>query len=245
MRNRPALAVVHRRRAGRREHDDRATDRELRGEPTAKQRADTGAGGGGHESGARAGPRTDGGGRGGGTARVSDACGRGRVGCRPVPEDRDREPRAGRDREHGRERLALGGERELEVAAARAQPQVPAQRPAAQFAAARDGQLFADLQAGRAERVAVGEQRAARLVDERLDLAHLAPNDRRDRGVGQVVELGQQQRRALVLGQPADAGDELAQILAAGDLLRQPLKRRRLVVAGIRSQPTPVARRSP
>ncbi len=143
------------------------------------------------------------------------------VRCRcPVPEDRHREPGAGRDRQHGRERLALGGERELEVAAALAQPQVPAQGPAAQFAAARDGELFANLQAGRVASVAVGEQRAARLVDERLDLAHLAPHDRGDRCVGQVVELGQQQRRALVLGQTADAGDELAQVLAAGDLLR-------------------------
>ncbi len=96
------------------------------------------------------------------------AAGRGggdRVGRRPVSEYRRREPGAGRDRQHGRERLALGGERELEVAAARAQPQVPAQGPAAQFAAARDGELFANFQAGGAERVAVGEQRAARLVD--------------------------------------------------------------------------------
>ena len=225
--------VVNRHGPGRRERDDRAADGELRDQTAAEQRADASAAARPRRN-SRPRPAEDGG-RGGGPpargeacaaacrgarpeaagARVSDARGGGggRV-RRPVSEDRHREPGAGRDRQHGRERLALAGERELEVAAARAQPQVPAQGPAAQLAAARDGELFANLQAGGVVSVAVGEQRAARLKDQRLDLAHLAPHDRRDRLVGEVVELGQQQRRALVLGQAADAGDELAQVLA-------------------------------
>ena len=73
-----------------------------------------------------------------------------RVCRRTMPEDRGREPGAGQHRQHRPERLALGADRELEVAAADAQPQMPAQRPAAKFAAVGHRELFADVLAGRA-----------------------------------------------------------------------------------------------
>jgi hypothetical protein len=119
---------------------------------------------------------------------------------RSVTEDCRREPRAGQHRQHGRERLALGAHRKLEVTAAGAQLQMPPQRTTAKLTAMGHGELFANVLTGCAQRVAVGDQGAARLVDERLDPAHRTPHDRGDCLVGKIVELGQQQRAALVLG---------------------------------------------
>ena len=113
---------------------------------------------------------------------------------RAVAEDRRREPCAGKHRQHGRERLALGADGELEVTAAGTQLQVPAQRTAAKFAAAGHRDLLADVLAGCVTRIAVSDQGAARLIDERLDPVHRALKDRGDRLVGEVAGLGQQQR---------------------------------------------------
>jgi hypothetical protein len=147
-----------------------------------------------------------------------------------VGKDARSEVGGGKHGEDRGERPALDGEELLEVAAPRAHGQVPAQRAAAQLAAAGDGELFANLLAGRLARVALGDQRGAGLVDERLDLAHGAPHDRRDRPVGKVVELGEQQRAALLLGQPADVAEELEQVLPPVDLLGEARKRRHAIL---------------
>jgi hypothetical protein len=132
----------------------------------------------------------------------------------PVAENGGGETSARQDWQQDRERLTLGTNGELEVAAAGAQVQMPAQRPTAQFPAARRRELFANVMAGCTARVAVGDQGAARLVDERLDLARRTPHDRGDRLMAEIFELHQQQRAALILRQAADGGEEFAQILA-------------------------------
>ena len=90
--------------------------------------------------------------------------------------------------------VALGADGELEVTAAGTQLQVPAQRATAKFAAAGHRDLLADVLAGCVTRVAVSDQGAARLMDERLDLVHRALKDRGDRLMGEVAGLGEQQR---------------------------------------------------
>ncbi len=160
--------------------------------------------------------------------RPRNVGGRARVGA--VREHARGEACGGKDGQDGRERLALGGDQMVEVAAAGAHREMSTQRTAAQFATAGDGELFADLAAGGRARVAVGDQSGARLVDERLDLAHGTPHDRGDRLVGKVVELGQQERAALLLGQAADVAHELAQVLALADLLGEACQRRRVIL---------------
>ena len=71
-----------------------------------------------------------------------------------------------------------------------------------------------------------GQQRRARLEHERLDLARAHAEHAATSDVRQVAELGQQQRRALVVGQPREVGEELAQVLAPLDLGGEALGRR-------------------
>ena len=59
----------------------------------------------------------------------------------------------------------LGAHRDLEVATAGAQAQMPSQGSTAQFAAASHRELFANVLAGCLARVTLGDQGAARLVD--------------------------------------------------------------------------------
>jgi hypothetical protein len=186
---------VNRHRAGCCQGNDRAADGELCDQSTTDDRADARTtsrscaradGSGARRCPGRGDPRPAG-------AGSSDARRSNRV-RRSVAEDRRREAGAGQHRQYRPERLALRAHRELEVTAADAQLQMSAQRTAPKFATMRYRELFANVLTGCAHRVAVSDQSGACLVDQRLDLAHLAPHDRGDRLVRQVVELGQQQR---------------------------------------------------
>ena len=151
-------------------------------------------------------------------------------------EHRALEPEARRDREQQPERAALRAQRLAELAAARAVVEVPPQRRAPQLRAAQLRQLLADVGARRVARRAVGGQRRARLVDVGLHLLAPAVEDPRDLVVGDVAELGQHERRALVVRQPGEAGEHGAELLARGDLGRE-------VVGGrTRAGPRPAAR---
>ena len=66
-------------------------------------------------------------------------------------------------------------------------------------------------------------QRLARLEHQRLDLVLAHAERRPDLLVAQGTELGQDERRALVLGQPLEVGEHVAQVLAALDLGREAL----------------------
>jgi hypothetical protein len=126
-----------------------------------------------------------------------------------MAKDGSHEASAGQNRQHRCERLTLSVDRELEVATATTQVQMPAQRPPTQFAAASERELFANVLAGSVARVAFSDQGAAGLVNERLDLAHLTPHDRGDLLMAEILELREQQRAALVLRQAANASEEL------------------------------------
>jgi hypothetical protein len=126
-----------------------------------------------------------------------------------MAKDGGNEAGAGQNRQHRCERLTLSVDRELEVAAAATQVQMPAQRPPPQFAAASDRELFANILAGSVARVAFSDQGAAGLIDERLDLTHLTPHDRGDLLMAEILELREQQHAALILRQAANASEEL------------------------------------
>ena len=132
------------------------------------------------------------------------------------------QPTVRRDRQGHREQLALVAHLLAEGAAARAVAQVQPQLGASQRAAAQVGQLLADLLAGQLARLAAGHEPGARAVDKRLHARHLAAEDRGDVGLRQAADLGQQQRRALLVGQLAQVGQQLAQLGALLDLLGQP-----------------------
>ena len=126
-------------------------------------------------------------------------------------------PALGQHRQHERERVALLVHRVLVGAAAVAERQVAAQRAAAQLAAARGRELLADVLARRLARVAVGDQPGARLVHERLDLGRRHVDHRGDLGMGEVADLGEHERGALVVGQPRDVAQQRAQVRALLD----------------------------
>ena len=130
-------------------------------------------------------------------------------------------------RDHGQqqaERDALVGDRALVLAAGLAEVEVTAQRTAAQLAAAGVRELLADLLARGLARVALRDQVRARLVDERLDLGRRHADHRADLDVGHVGQLGEHERRALVLGEPVDVGQQGAQVRALLEVGRQPVR---------------------
>src|SRR5438477_123993 len=98
------------------------------------------------------------------------------------------------------EHLALTPNLLVELRAARAGAQVPAEWPGPKGSAARRGELLTDLVAGDLARPAALEQGGAGLEDERLHLHGLAPHDLRDLGVREVAHLREHDRGALVLG---------------------------------------------
>ena len=123
------------------------------------------------------------------------------------------------DREERGEGVALPGDREPERVARDALAKVAAQRAAAQQAAARNRELLTDGLAGSRARVALGDQRRARLEDERLHLRGRDRQDARDLRLTRPAELEQHERLALVLRQAREVVQQLAQIGAAPDIL--------------------------
>jgi hypothetical protein len=113
-------------------------------------------------------------------------------------------------------------------------------------------QLLADVFAGGLACIPALDQPAAGAEHERLYVRHLTAEHIRHFGVGEVAGLGEEQRRALVLGQVKKVAEQLAQLGAALDLLGQALspevevkrgvfaarpQRRQAAVAGDRVQP--------
>jgi hypothetical protein len=96
---------------------------------------------------------------------------------------------------------------------------VAAQRSAAQDAAACDLELFTDLLAGSTPRVALGDQRRARLKDEGLDLAGATSDRRCDLRMAQIAQLEEHQRLALVVRQLPEVGHELPQLSTPPDVV--------------------------
>ncbi len=90
---------------------------------------------------------------------------------------------------------------------------------APQRAPAQLGELLAHLLAGQLAGVAAGDQPGARPVHERLHAGRLAAEHGCDVHLGEAADLGQQQRRALLVGQLADVGQQLAQLRALLHLL--------------------------
>ena len=104
--------------------------------------------------------------------------------------------------------------------------EVAAQRTAAQGAAARDRELLADRGARGRAGVALGHQLGPGLEDEGLDLGGGDADRLADLGLGEPAELEQHERGALVLGQAAEVGDELAQVAAQLDVVGQAVEGR-------------------
>ena len=124
-----------------------------------------------------------------------------------------------------------------------------AQRSAAQDAAACDLELFTDLLARGAARVALGDQRRARLKDERLDLAGGTSDRRCDLRMAQIAQLEEHERLALVVGQPPEVGHELPQLSTPPDVGGEPIDaelelvdRHRRLTAGRKHRAAAVAR---
>src|SRR2546423_7451644 len=101
-----------------------------------------------------------------------------------------------------------------------------AQRTASQRRAAHVGELLTDLAARYGPRVAVGGKRGAGLIHERLHPLPRAVEHVCDLLVVERTELGEDERRPLVVWQPTEIADDLAQVLAPLDFGCQPLRRR-------------------
>ena len=84
--------------------------------------------------------------------------------------------------------------------------------------AGEDGELLADLRAGGLAGALGALEPLAGLEDERLDLVALDAEDLGDLVVPAVLELEEDERRALVLGQALDVADEVLEVAAALDL---------------------------
>jgi hypothetical protein len=133
------------------------------------------------------------------------------------------DPKAARRhyREHHGQRPVLLANPRLEFPAARTQHQMPPERSPAELAPPGHGQVLADLDTRRRPGRPVGEEGRAGLVDEGLHLPGPAPEDLGDLRVTPILELGQEERAPLVLGQPAQIPDQLPKILPPGDLVAQ------------------------
>src|SRR3954469_6470786 len=121
------------------------------------------------------------------------------------------------DRQDDRQRRPLAANLEVEGGARRAAVEVAADDAAPRQRARARRQMAADLGAGRVARRPRAQQTLARLEHERLDLRALDVEHLRDLGVRVVPELEQDERGALVLGQPVEILDEVAQIGAKLD----------------------------
>src|SRR5829696_424828 len=163
------------------------------------------------------------------------------------PHDARLQAEGGRDRERHRQQLTLATHLLAVRAASRAAAQVVAKLVAAKRSAAERRELLADLAARRLARGAALDQGAARAEREPLHAAHLAAEDLGDFGVPESSRLGEQQRGALLLGQLADIGQQLAQLRAALHVLaeagrRQLVELRRMLTARAQHRYAAIAR---
>jgi hypothetical protein len=107
---------------------------------------------------------------------------------------------------------------------------VIAQMPPAEGGSARHRELLLDGAARDHAGVGRRHERLARLQDERLDLVRADADHLRHLGVRELAQLGQEQRGALVVGQRAQVGEQVAQLLAPLDVGGEVLRRRNPVV---------------
>ena len=110
--------------------------------------------------------------------------------------------------------------------------QVPPQRGAAKGGTTHVRELIANLIAVGIACGAVGEERFARLEDEGLHLVLRHSDHRADLIVGERPHLREDERRALIVGQVVDIGDQVAEILPAFDLERETVGRALLELEG-------------
>ncbi len=140
---------------------------------------------------------------------------------------------AGRGQE--RERAAHGAQLTAKVAATVAVAQVPAGTPrAADPAAVGERQLGANLPAGGIARLRRLDEADARPHEQRLDGGHADVQRTGEVGITQALELAHQQRRTLLVGEPAHIGDQAAQVLAALCLVAGVAAADRIIVEQIR-----------
>ena len=99
-----------------------------------------------------------------------------------------------------------------------------AQRPTPQLHATSDGKLGPDVVARPLARGALGDEMGARLVHERLHLRLGHGEDTGDLALGEVAELEEDERGALLLGEPIEVADECAQVLAAPHGVGEPVE---------------------
>ena len=119
-----------------------------------------------------------------------------------------------------------------ELAAAGAFAQVPAKIGSAQSATALGRELLADLGAVGLARVAACYERLTGLEHQRLDLLPRNAEHLADLFVAEGIDLGEHERRALVLGQAAHVDDQIAQVLAALHLCGEALGSRLVELGG-------------
>ena len=131
----------------------------------------------------------------------------------PLPPRRAEHALAQRDRRHDgqdrRDRRPLRADAGGEVPALVAQLEVVAQMAPAEPGAGRDGELLADRVARGRAGVGGGHQVPSRLEHERLDLVRSARRSPSPTSAWvELAELGQQERRALIVGQRAQIGEQ-------------------------------------
>ena len=135
------------------------------------------------------------------------------------------EAEARHDRQRHGEQLALPPDLVAVGAAARAAAQVMAKLVAAKRAAAQGGELLANLRTRSLACVAALDEGCPRSEHETLHAPRLAAEHLGDLGVREPGRLGEEQRSALLLGQLAHVGEELAQLGALLHLLAEPVGR--------------------
>ena len=109
----------------------------------------------------------------------------------------------------------------LEGRAGRAHREVAADRGATQRAPLQRRELLADLLAAHGTRLPPPGQCLASLEDQRLHLVGPDVEGGRDLLLGEVAELGEHQRRALLVGQAGDVAQQILEVLAQLDRVRE------------------------
>ena len=167
------------------------------------------------------------------------AAGRTRAG-RTAQRDADHaflEGDGGRDRQDQCEVPALALDLLAVVVAPGALAQVTTQVRPSQAATVHRRELLADFDATGLTGGSAGQERLAGLEHKRLDLLPRHAENHADLLMAEGIHLGQHERGPLVVGQAPQVADEVAKILAALHLRREPLRdglgqvRRRMLAA--------------
>lgn len=150
-------------------------------------------------------------------------------GC--APTDRGGQNRVlqgdrGRYGQHHRQAAPLTLESLAILAAPLADAQMSADVPAPEPGAVHRRELLANLRAVGFARRASGQQRFPGLEHERFDLLARDAEDRADLTVTEGLELGEDQRRSLILRKALHIDHQVSEILAALNLARQALRDR-------------------